>query len=68
VQSVRDDGPAAKMGMKKGDRIVAIQGRDVERLLDVVRGLRRRSGDEAGPRVVVVLREGERTELSWKDE
>ncbi len=68
VQDVRDDGPAAKMGMKKGDRIVAIQGREVERLLDVVRGLRRRSGDEAGPRLVVVMRDGQRVELSWKDE
>jgi hypothetical protein len=67
VQSVREGGPGAKMGMQKGDRIVAVQGRDVAQLLDLVRGLRRRSGDEQGPRTLSVQRGDQRVELSWDE-
>jgi S1-C subfamily serine protease len=55
------------MGMQKGDRIVAVQGRDVAQLLDLVRGLRRRSGDEQGPRTLSVQRGDQRVELSWDE-
>ncbi len=47
VQSVLVDGPAAKAGLKVGDRITHVQGRSVLDTGDVQRYLRRRNpGDE----------------------
>lgn len=43
VQSVREDGPAAKAGVKAGDRILAIGGRSVDGLVAMSFALRRAS-------------------------
>lgn len=51
------EGPASRAGVQVGDRIVAIDGREVERAEDVQRALRNKSSDEVE---VVVERKGER--------
>ncbi|MCR5414623.1 MAG: RIP metalloprotease RseP [Kiritimatiellae bacterium] len=54
VESVWKDGPAEKAGMRKGDRIVSIDGREVWSALDIAMAVRE-SGEKAK---VAAVREG----------
>ncbi len=61
LAGVRPGGPAEKAGLRRGDRIVAVGGREVRGVEDLMFVLRQaHPGDEA---TVVVLRDGERLEL-----
>src|SRR5690606_18709158 len=60
VHDVVADGIGRSAGFEKGDRIVAVRGQKVEKLLDLVQGLRQR-GD--APRAITVDRSGELVEL-----
>jgi Zn-dependent M28 family amino/carboxypeptidase len=61
VGGVRDGGPADKGGMKKGDRIVALDGMEVTNIYDYMARLKKL---EAGQIITVdVIREGEKVVL-----
>lgn len=55
VSSVLPDKPAAKAGLRAGDRFVRVQGQSVERFYDVLRVVRENPGK---PVQVAVLRDG----------
>jgi S1-C subfamily serine protease len=58
IDGVRDDSPAAKAGLKAGDKIVKIANRDVKNVYDYTFALgEMKAGQEY---VVEVMRGGER--------
>ena len=66
VKSVLPDGPAAKAGLKAGDRVTRFKGRSVENVEDVQRFARKLKADE--PVKLTVQRDGEKEpiEISFK--
>lgn len=61
VTEVHEDGPARKAGLKAGDVIVGVDGRDVPNRRDFARAIGRLSpGDEVG---IGIQRDGERKDL-----
>ncbi len=61
IRSVADDSPAEEAGLREGDRILEIDGVEIEETWDVIRAMRdRRPGDEAR---ILVERDGEETTL-----
>jgi len=64
IDGVIEDGPAAKAGMKDGDRIYMIGGRKVTNVYEYMDSLRRyKSGDEV---LVTVIRDGKKLNLKVK--
>ena len=61
LASVRPDSPAEKAGMRRGDILVELDGREIRDVNDFVYVLRRaRPGERAR---AAVLRDGERVEM-----
>ncbi|HBI43444.1 MAG TPA: signal protein PDZ [Planctomycetales bacterium] len=66
VKSVLADGPAAKAGLKAGDRVTRFTGRTVQNVEDVRRFARKLTGDEAVKLTVQRGDEKEPIEISFK--
>jgi len=58
LDGVRDDSPAAKAGLKAGDKVVKLAGRDVKNVYDYTYALGEMKGGQEYE--VVVLRDGQR--------
>ena len=58
LDGVRDDSPAAKAGMKAGDKVVKLAGRDVKNVYDYTYALGEMKGGQEYE--VVVMRDGQR--------
>ncbi len=66
IDGVRDDSPAAKCGLKAGDKVVKLAGRDVKNVYDYTYALgEMKAGQEYE---VVVLRDGQRLTMKIKPE
>jgi len=61
LSGVRPDGPAAKAGLRRGDLIVGLAGREIRSIEDLMFVLRQSHPGEAT--TVVIERDGERLEL-----
>ncbi|HEX9800482.1 MAG TPA: M20/M25/M40 family metallo-hydrolase [Thermoanaerobaculia bacterium] len=61
LAGVRPDGPAARAGLRRGDLIVGLAGREIRSIEDLMFVLRQSHPGEAA--MVVVERDGERLEL-----
>jgi serine protease DegQ len=66
VKSVLADGPAAKAGLKAGDRVTRFKGRSVQNVEDVRRFARKLTGDEPVKLTVQRGDEKEPIEISFK--
>ena len=64
VKSVLADGPAAKAGLKAGDKVTHFQGRGVQNVEDVQRYALKLKADEAVK--LTILRGKETMEISFK--
>ncbi len=61
IDGVTEDGPAAKAGMKDGDRIYQIGGKKIKNVYDYMEALRKyKPGDEIP---VVIIRDGKKIDL-----
>jgi S1-C subfamily serine protease len=58
IDGVRDDSPAAKSGLKAGDKVVKLAGRDVKNVYDYTYALGEMKGGQEYE--VVVVRDGQR--------
>jgi len=58
IDGVRDDSPAAKAGLKAGDKVVKLAGRDVKNVYDYTYALGEMKGGQEYE--VVVMRDGQR--------
>ncbi|MCK7592622.1 RIP metalloprotease RseP [Pseudomarimonas salicorniae] len=63
IGAVLDDGAAARAGLREGDRILALGGRDIEFFDDIPRALAEHP-PEGGPIEVTLEREGRRLDVS----
>ncbi len=63
VKSVLEKSPAAKAGIKAGDRITKVKGRSVENIEDVERFIKKLKADE--PVALTVLRDKETKEIKF---
>ncbi len=61
LAGVQPEGPAERAGLRAGDRVVALAGREIENLYDYTFAIQALRVDERVP--IVVLRGGERLEL-----
>jgi PDZ domain/Aspartyl protease len=64
VKAVLEKSPAAKAGVKAGDRITKVKGRTVENVEDVERFVKKLKADE--PVALTVVRDKETKEISFK--
>lgn len=62
LTEVMDDSNAARLGMKVGDVIVKMDGKDMKSMMDIVRGLRAK-----GDKRVIVYKRGKRTKTVTLD-
>ena len=68
VKSLLPDGPAAKAGLKAGDRVTHFKGRSVQNAEDVARFARKLTADEPVKLTVQRGDEKESREISFKTE